>query len=117
MRGLWKSDRGIPDLKAKMEARKARALELAEKHQFAADNLSKQLTDKFEQNFDNMMAEEEKKNEMRRRLIKEKLDQIQLDPERIQKRVQGNMLNKWEHALGGGGASAPPGGAGPSRKR
>ena len=118
LRGLWKLRSATPNLAAKLEARKQQLAQEHERHKFATDKLVKTLTDKFGNHVDGMMEKEHERNAMRKKIIMEKLNAVQLDPAKIQERVTGSMLDKWDAVLSQGGAAAaakaaaPPGGSG-----
>ena len=86
----------------------------AERQQAAQDAITRRITEKFEGNLDGMLQQEHHKIALRKKLLEDKLGKVQLDPARIQQRVTGTMLDKWETVLsaGAGGAGKGSGGGG-----
>lgn len=99
LRTAWKQQQDNVDLKKKLLAKQAESKRQAEQFKFRADESAQKVTRQFESVVHNILQHEQEKEQVRQQMIAEKLAQVQIDPEKIKKRVTSKLLDKWETAL------------------
>ena len=108
LRGLWRLRSATPELRAKLAARQDELDRVQAAKKDAGERAVRALTENFEEHVSAMVKQEELKNEMRRKLIEEKLSKLEIDQVKLKTNVTGKMLDKWETVLSAGAAPGKP---------